>query len=110
LVLDSRDEPWSAAERLLHRILREAGLSGWRANHPVTVNGHRYYLDVAFARARLAIEVDGRCHALPAAFEADRWRQNELVLDGWRVLRFTWAMLVEAPELVLEAVLTALHG
>jgi very-short-patch-repair endonuclease len=105
LLLDSRDEPWSAAERLAHAILREAGITGWRSNHPVLVGGHRYYLDVAFPEARLVIEIDGReFHADAAAFEADRHRQNALVAAGWRVLRLTWRMLVDDPAGVVELV------
>src|SRR5215210_7802144 len=30
LLLDSRDEPWSEAERRAHQLLRDAGLTGWR--------------------------------------------------------------------------------
>ncbi len=94
LLLDSRDEPWSAAERRFHRILRLLGYSGWRANHRVVIEGHTFFLDVAFRRARVVIEIDGRlAHSGDAAFESDRFRQNLLVLSGWQVIRFTWAML-----------------
>ncbi len=34
LLSDSRDEPWSEAERLNHRLFRQAGLTGWRSNLP----------------------------------------------------------------------------
>ena len=41
----------------------------------------------------LAIELDGwEEHGLRSAFDADRVRGNELVLAGWRLLRFTWSM------------------
>ena len=30
LLLDSRAEPWSEAERRLHRLLRKAGITGWK--------------------------------------------------------------------------------
>ncbi|MBA8796102.1 very-short-patch-repair endonuclease [Friedmanniella endophytica] len=112
LLLDSRDEPWSAAERTLHRLLRSAGCGGWRANHEVVVGGRRFFLDVAFPAARLAVEVDGRAvHDTAEAFESDRARQNALVLAGWTVLRFTWRMLADDPELVLAQILAALgHG
>jgi hypothetical protein len=36
------------------------------------------------------------------------WRQNALVADGWRVLRFTWRMLKEHPEVVVAAIRQAL--
>ena len=109
LLLDSRDEPWSEAERLCHRMLRGARIRGWTSNWPVTIEGSRYYLDVAFPALRVVLEIDGRLHQRdPDVFESDRWRQNALVLDGWLVLRFTWRMLTERPDQVLEAVGLAL--
>lgn len=109
LLLDSRDEPWSAAERRAHRILRSAGITGWRANLPVASAGSVYYVDIGFEEEMLALEIDGRLHESDRGlFESDRWRQNHLVLHGWRVLRFTWSMLVEHPEQFLQAVRAAL--
>lgn len=110
LLLDSRDEPWSAAERRMHRLLRAAGIGGWKANVPVGPSHRRYYLDIAFARERLVLEIDGRIHSTLALFESDRWRQNWLVLQGWRVLRFTWPMLVDQPDEVIRIVRAALAG
>lgn len=105
---DSRDQPWSIAERLAHRLLREAGLRGWVANLRVQVAGRTYFLDIGFRRQRLALEIDGLAyHSGAAAFEADRERQNALLLDGWRVLRLTWAMLTNHPDRVI-AMITAL--
>jgi very-short-patch-repair endonuclease len=109
LLLDSRDEPWSAAERLLHRLLRSAGITGWQANQPLVVGGATYHPDALFRRVRLILEVDGRrFHSEPDVFESDRWRQNQLVLDGWCVLRFTQAMLRDRPEEVLAMIRRAL--
>ena len=105
LLLDSRDLPWSAAERLGHRILRRARIRGWQANLPVVSPGASYYIDVAFRLLKVALEIDGRLHEEDEdLFESDRWRQNALVADGWRVLRFTWDMLQEHPEAVVAAV------
>jgi very-short-patch-repair endonuclease len=42
-------------------------------------------------------------------FETDRSRQNQLVLDGWCVLRFTWTMIEERPETVLAMVREAIE-
>ena len=111
LLLDSRDEPWSAAERQSHRLLRGAGIGGWKSNLPVKIDETLYYIDVAFRRQRLALEIDGRLHEDDAdLFESDRWRQNALVLDGWRVLRFTWTMLREHPEMFVAVVRQALRS
>ena len=105
VVLDSRDNPWSFAERLAHRLLHQAGISGWRANIPLHHESFTYYLDIAFARLKLAVEIDGRMHEQDLQlFESDRWRQNALVLQGWRVLRFTWRMLVEQPQVFIRVV------
>ena len=108
-LIDSRDEPWSAAERLCHRVLREAGITGWDSNLPVRSGGRLYFLDIAFPGAGLVIEIDGRLHENdPDVFENDRWRQNDLVLDGWVVVRFTWTMLTKHPETVVETIRAAL--
>lgn len=109
VLLDSRDAPWSRAEREGHRLLRAAKVSGWQTNYPFVDLGSLYYLDIAFAAVRLAIEIDGRFHEDdPQVFEADRWRQNALVLNGWRVLRFTWPMLRDHPEHFVQAVRRAI--
>jgi very-short-patch-repair endonuclease len=105
VLLDSRDEPWSAAERLFHRLLRGAGITGWKANLPVHLRGKHYFLDVGFLALKLVIEIDGRLHQTdPELFESDRWRQNDLVLEGWTVLRFTWRMLEDHPDVVVKLV------
>jgi very-short-patch-repair endonuclease len=108
-LIDSRDEPWSAAERLCHRLLRDAGIQGWESNLPVRSGGELYFIDVAFPGPGVVVEIDGRIHEDdPKVFENDRWRQNALVLDGWVVVRFTYSMLVNHPETVLATVRAAL--
>jgi len=93
----------------MHRLLRSAGITGWKTNQPINLDGTTYYLDVLFRGIRLVIEIDGREHHIGKdVFEADRWRQNLLVLDGWCVLRFTWAMLVERPDEVVAMIRSAL--
>ena len=104
MLLDSRAEPWSKAERLVHRLYRDAGITGWVGNLKIWVPQlwTSYYLDIAFERQRLACEIDGReFHDTDDAFETDRERQNVIVLCGWTVLRFTWTMLTEQPDHVV---------
>jgi len=105
LLLDSRNEPWSAAERRAHRDLRAARLTGWQTNWPVVLAGLLYYIDIAFPAAKLAIEIDGRLHEdKDDLFQSDRWRQNALVLAGWRVIRFTWEMVRDHPEMMIATI------
>ncbi|WP_241665718.1 type IV toxin-antitoxin system AbiEi family antitoxin domain-containing protein [Prescottella subtropica] len=95
----------SEAERMLLRLLRGAGLAGWRPH----VTSHGYEIDVAFARRMVAVEVDGWAwHRGVERFNHDAARQNVLVNAGWHVLRFTWHHLVHEPEKVLAQIVTAL--
>jgi very-short-patch-repair endonuclease len=109
LLDESSTEPWSRAERELHKLLRGAGIVGWQGNVTIAVGESDYVIDVVFRAARLAIEVDGRHFHGDATFEHDRWKQNNLVLADWRVLRFTWAMIEKHPELVLDMVRAAVE-
>ena len=109
LLLDSRDEPWSEAERRFHQLLRAAGIKGWEGNRSVTIDGRKVHPDVLFERERLVVEIDGReFHSKADVFESDRRRQNLLVLDGWCVLRFTVRMIDDEPEVVIATVRAAL--
>lgn len=100
----------SEAESRAISLLRDAGISGWIANHRVRVGSRWYVVDLAFPAQRLAVEIDGRAfHSDAGAFQRDRHRQNDLVAAGWTVLRFTWSDLVDRPEYVLRAILAALH-
>ena len=60
---------------------------------------------------RLIIEADGRrWHTRVRDFDRDRWRDNQAVANGLRVLRFTWTHLTTAPDEVLDLVVqTATH-
>ena len=110
LLLDSRAEPWSEAERSFHRLLRKGGITEWQANQPILLGGRTFYVDVIFRKLRLAIEIDGRLyHNGVEVFESDRSRQNLLILDGWCALRFTWTMIEERPEEVIATVRDAIQ-
>ncbi|MGE0216456.1 DUF559 domain-containing protein [Mycolicibacterium sp.] len=107
LLQGAGDGTHSAAERLLVKLLRDARLTGWRANHRVG----RYRVDVAFPAAKVAIEVDGWAfHVDPTEFQIDRERQNDIALLGWQVLRFTWLDLTRFPDRVLATIRTAISA
>lgn len=104
------DMACSQAERMLHQLLREAGIDGWVTNHLVVLSGIEYWIDVAFVACRLAIEVDGWAwHSDVDRFAHDRRRQNALVLAGWTVLRFTWHDLTSRPQAVVAQIRAALQ-
>lgn len=96
---DSRDEPWSPRERTAHQLLRVAGLTGWRTNHPVLVNGVRFIVDLVFVRERIVIEIDGwTYHGSRHAFVEDRWRYARLAAADWTVLPFAGSSIEDDPE------------
>lgn len=106
LLLAAGDGTRSEAERLLGKILRQAGITGWTANYRVA----GYKVDYGFPAATLALETDGWAfHSDPDVFHNDRVRQNALILSGWQVLRFTWLDLNEYPERVVAQVKHALN-
>ena len=90
LLEDSRDVPWSPAERDLHRIYRGLDLSRrHRTNHRVDLPTRAAYIDLALPELRLGFEVDGYDHhSGPVEFRRDRTRDPELAELGWMVVRF----------------------
>ena len=101
LLQAASDGARSEAERLLVKLLRHAGITGWRTNYPV--GGYR--VDVAFPRVKVAIETDGWAfHSDQQVFQQDRVRQNNIALLGWQVLRFTWLDLTEYPQRVIAVI------
>jgi very-short-patch-repair endonuclease len=109
LLRDCRPGVEAESERRLQRVLERAGIGGWIANHPVAVGGRRFRLDMAFVRARLAVEVDGWAyHRTKAQRDADLERDNLLMLAGWRVLRFSWEDVRDRPDYVLGVITSVL--
>lgn len=107
LLAVASDRAGSHAERVLVRLLRVAEIRGWTLHHRTL----GYELDLAFVRERVAVEVDGWAwHVDRGRFQADRVRQNALVHDGWRVLRYTWHDLTVRPDEVVDEVRRAVLG
>lgn len=105
LLAVAADRAASHAERLLVKLLRGAGITGWELGHPV----QDYLVDLAFPLERVAIEVDGWAwHVSADRFVDDRRRQNVLVNLQWTVLRFTWHDLVGRPDGVVDEIRVAL--
>jgi len=102
----------SELELLTLRFLSDSGFPEpvvqfplpWRPIRPGRV-------DFAYPQWRLIIEVDGRAwHSTLEAFETDRLRDNHALLAGWRVLRITYRMLKDQPELVRSMIQRAIES
>jgi very-short-patch-repair endonuclease len=107
LLQAASDGARSEAERLLVKLLREAGITGWKTNHPVG----GYKVDVGFPTQKVAIETDGWAfHSDAVDFQIDRERQNAIALLGWQVLRFTWLDLTEYPARVISVIRFAISA
>jgi very-short-patch-repair endonuclease len=91
--------PESRLENLLLHVLRQGGLPEPMLQFPFP--GRRPgegRVDAAYPDARLVIEADSRrWHTRMDDFGRDRQRDNEAVLAGWHVLRFTWDDLRSRP-------------
>ena len=106
LICASADRADSAAERLLVRILRDGGVTGWELGHPFGP----WRIDLAFPAQKVAVEVDGWAwHVDPERFRNDRRKQNALVRDGWDPLRYTWHDVDGRPAAVVEEVYATLR-
>jgi very-short-patch-repair endonuclease len=100
----------SAAEDLLHDLLRRAGITGWVANARVVLNGRLVaVVDVLFEQQKVVVEVDGwSTHSQREVFQSDRTKQNALTLAGYVVLRVTWDDLTKRPAEVARQVRSAI--
>jgi hypothetical protein len=96
-------------ELLVLSLLAERGLPTPVLHHKVFA-GDRFVaeVDLAYPALKIAIELDGRVHLEEEVWQRDLPRQNDLVLEGWIVLRFTWARFVARPEHVVREVRDAL--
>jgi very-short-patch-repair endonuclease len=98
-------------ELLLYGLLIDAGLPPPAIRHRV-YDGDRFVaeVDLAVPDLLIAIEVDGKVHLLEEVRERDLTRQNDLVLRGWHVLRFSNERVLGQPAAVVAAVVAAVEA
>jgi very-short-patch-repair endonuclease len=111
LVLERLEDGWTPAESELEAMLlttltrlpsqpmivRQASLP-WRSPRPGRV-------DALVPAHRLIVEADGRrWHTRVADFDRDRWRDNQAVANGYRVMRFTWTHLNHLAHDVIDLI------
>jgi very-short-patch-repair endonuclease len=104
-LLDEASFTRSEAERRLKTLLRGAGLPMPRMN----VKRAGWEVDAVWDRQRLVVEVDGyRSHGTRPQFERDRTKDAQMMLAGYRVLRFTWRQITREPTVVIATIAAAL--
>jgi very-short-patch-repair endonuclease len=102
-----RGIPDGLLEPRMARLMRNYGLPPARSQHWVTP---KIRVDFAYPDQMILIEVDGHSsRATPQAMAHDLERQNQLVLMGWTVLRFTWKQVVRHPDKVARTILVTLN-
>lgn len=90
--------------RLLPRLIEE-GLPAPRTNVKLSIEGHRFEIDLLWDEQRLAIEADGEeTHGNPAAFQRDRKRDQILAAAGYRTARITWRQVTDEPTAVIRRI------
>ncbi|MEV4493278.1 DUF559 domain-containing protein [Micromonospora coxensis] len=108
---DSAGGAHSLAELDFLGLVRRAGLpEPSRQTVRRDATGRRRYLDAYFDKWRVHVEIDGSQHLDPRTAWADMRRQNDLWIEGDRVLRFpAWALRNTPDDVVtqLRAALTA---
>lgn len=98
-------------ELLALSLLREHNLPEPALHHKVFDKGRFVAeVDLAFPALKIAIELDGSHHLEADIREKDLPRQNDLVLLGWTVLRFSWKRLTERPDLVIAEIRAAIRA
>lgn len=93
------------------RIMKAAGVDLPEPQVEIHRRGGRLIarVDFVYHQYKLVIELDGEAfHPDRDSFCKDRRKQNALVLEGYRVLRFTYFDLFAAPEYVVSQVVTAI--
>ena len=100
----------SELETRFLQVLRAAGIRQPVRQHRVMLpDGGSVRLDFAYPDKVLFIETDGYDpHRGRRAFVRDRRRENQVVLLGWKPLRFTWPDVTHRPEEVAAEVAAAL--
>ena len=86
-------------ERIMWRLLRDRRLHGVKFRRQAPVGP--FVADVACPSRHLIVELDGSQHAENVR---DRRRDAYLAAEGWRVMRFWNAEVVENPNAVLARI------
>jgi hypothetical protein len=107
---DGNSPPVGEFASRMAEMLTGTGLPQPEFEHRVVVDGHEYYLDLAWPSRMVAVECnDAGSHDTPKAFRRDPMKRNRCERAGWIYLEFTWWDMVENPAEVLALVASALE-
>jgi len=105
---DGNTPPGGEFARLVAEMLVAGGLPMPEFEHRVVVDGHVYYLDLAWPRRMVCVECnDAGSHDTPKAFRRDPMKRNRCQRVGWRYLEYTWPDVRDEPAEVLAQVVAA---
>ena len=107
---DGGPVPESDLEARFLRLVRASGLP--EPVRQLDAGGEAWVgrVDFSYPSVHLVVELDGRrYHSARLNLEADRERDNRLVVSGWRVVRITFAQLRDHPERVVALLRRALE-
>ena len=107
---DGNTPPGGEFARRMAQMLTGVGLPVPVFEHRVVVDGHVYYLDLAWPSRMVALECnDAGSHDTPKAFRRDPMKRNRCERAGWTYLEFTWWDLIDDPAEVVSLVAAALR-
>jgi hypothetical protein len=107
-VLDEFDDCGLTANEFEERFLAlclDAGIARPEVNRWGALHDQEIKVDFLWQAERLIVETDSRTfHATRYAFERDRRRDQDLLLAGYQVVRFTWRQVTRDPEHVAHTI------
>ena len=98
-------------EKLLYEILNEAYPGQWESEHK-GINGRKFRFDCANPGLKIAIEIEGGlwmpkgAHNTGIAMCKDMEKYNLAVLEGWKILRYSPAILRKTPWKIIRDIRT----
>lgn len=98
----------SPMESRIRTAIVLGGLPAPVPQHPVSLDGRRYRLNLAYPELRLAIEYDGELHRSQLRAHADLLREADLTRLGWTVLRFDAHTALLRPDHIADDVRAAI--
>jgi hypothetical protein len=102
---DGNTPPGGEFARLMAEMLVAGGLPMPVFEHRVVVDGHVYYLDLAWPSRMVCVECNDRgSHDTAKAFRRDPMKRNRCERAGWRYLEYTWQDVRDEPAEVLAQV------